>query len=233
MHRSRIIFAFSCLLCWTLVSSTGCKKSDDKAPPETKPTDVVPETPKTPQAPVDLPPLEGDIDEINATLEALADATLAQGAKPGDEGGLPPVKGEAGIACRDDAAKTEALAHIGFDVSTLKKEVGFRYINVCLGWRPFIKPVTEIYWMISAGSNDPETGLMAHRRCLRVRATEDGLVKDPIIDGACLEMHRASRARAEAATKAELEEAAKEAAKKGGGDKAAPKPEAKTPAPSK
>ncbi len=220
MLPSRIILSLACVLCWTLVSSTGCKKKEEKAPTETKRVKVVRKTPKTPKAPVDKPPLEGDRALIDATLEALADATLAQGAKEGDAGGLPPITGENGIACRDDAAKTAVLAHIGFDMSTLKKEVGFRFINVCVGWRPYIKPVTEFYWMISAGANDAETGLMAHRRCLRVRATESGLEKDPIIDGPCLEMHRVGRAAAEAATKADQEEAAAEAA---GGAKVAPK----------
>jgi hypothetical protein len=179
---------------------------------------------------VEQPPLEGDRALIDTTLEALADATLAQATKEGDAGGIPPIAGESGFSCGADPDVTSVLSHLGFDVSTLKKEVGFRFINVCLGWRPYIKPITEIYWMISAGATGAETGVMAHRRCLRVRATEGGLEKDPIIDGPCLELHRKSRAAAEAATKAEQEAAAANAGKEAGGSKAAPAP---APAPKK
>ena len=210
MLRSRILLSLSCFLCSSILVGSGCKKGEEgKAAPESKPAEVAPETP--PEA-AEEPPVKGDLALMDKMLEALGDATVSKG------GGLPPVKGQNGISCGDEAVVSAALAHIGFDAAPLKEGVGFRASDVCVGWRPYLQPPTEMYWMISAGSPNAENGLMPHRRCLRVRVAEGANTKDAIIDGPCLELHRKGRAAALAAEEKEK----KEAAAKGADDKAAP-----------
>lgn len=210
MLRSRILLTLSCFLCSSILVGSGCKKGEEKkAAPESKPAEVTPETP--PEV-VEEAPVKGDLALIDKTLEAIGDATVSKG------GGLPPVKGDHGISCGDEETVTAALAHVGFDPAPLKEGVGFRFADVCVGWRPYVEPRTEMYWMISAGSPNPENGLMPHRRCLRIRTAEGANTKDAIIDGPCLELHRKGRAAALAAEEEEKNAAAAE----GADDKAAP-----------
>jgi hypothetical protein len=167
-----------------------CKKGDKEkaAAPETK----VEEPAKTeePPAPVNTEPVVVDVKLIDATLDGLADATVTSASKEGEAGGLPKLKGELGIACGEDALVGTTLADIGFDVSALKAGKGFAFADVCLGWRPYIEPVTEMYWMISGGVPAKPGDVAPTRRCIRVRKAEAGFEKDAIMDGPCLAMHR-------------------------------------------
>lgn len=214
MLRPRILISYSLVLGLSALAVAGCKKGEKAEPkPEEKPAEV---TAVTPAETAEQPPLAGDLPLIDETLESLADATLVKARKEGEAGGLPLLEGEIGIACGRDEHVSNALAAIGFDPTPLKKEMGFRYINVCVGWRPYVKPYTEMFWMISAGAPLPETGVMPHRRCVRVYAAAGGYEKAEITDGLCLELHVQSRARAMAEGDAPEE-----------GDKAAPAPDMK------
>lgn len=123
---------------------------------------------------------------IDATLEKLGDATIASAASKG----LPQPQGELGIACGNEATVTGALQHISFADEPLKLGKGFLFRDVCIGWRPYITPVTEIYWMISAGAPAEGEEVMPVRRCLQVLKTDTGFAKAEIMDGPCLTMHR-------------------------------------------
>ena len=123
---------------------------------------------------------------IDAALEKLGDATVAGAAGAG----LPQAAGELGIACGNDKTLGDALKHIGLATEPLQSGKGFLFSDVCIGWRPYVTPVTEIYWMISAGAPAEGEEVMPVRRCLQVLKTEDGFAKAPIIDGPCLTMHR-------------------------------------------
>jgi hypothetical protein len=218
MLRPRILISYSLVLGLSALAATGCKKGEKAdTKQEAKPAEV---TEVTPTEVAEQPPLAGDLPLIDKTLVALADATLVKARKPAEAGGLPLLEGEIGIACGTDDHVTMALAAIGFDPTPLKKEMGFRFINVCVGWRPYVKPYNEMFWMISAGAPLPETGVMPHRRCVRVYATEGGFEKAEITDGLCLELHVKSRERAMAEGDAPEE-----------GDKAGPPPDMEDKAP--
>ncbi len=206
MDRPLLSLTLSCSLLLPLLAGSACKKGEEKkAAPEAKTTEPIKVAEAVPTS--EEGPVKADRALIDKSLEALADATLTQAGKEGDAGGLPPIKSDSGISCGVDPVLSEVLAHIGFDNKSLKAGAGFRFADVCIGWRPYIKPRTEMYYMISAGEESKETGLLEHRRCIRVRTAEGAFHKDAIMDGPCLELHR--KAWAAAAEDAKVEEAAK------------------------
>jgi hypothetical protein len=193
MDRSLTTLALSCTLLVPLLAGTACKKGEkDKPAPEAKPAETVKEPVKTPV--FEQGPVKADVALIDKSLQALADATLAVAAKPGDEGGLPSIKGENGISCGSDPEISAALAHVGFAPKGLQAGAGFRFDDVCVGWQPYVKPRLEIYWMISAGDESKQSGMLEHRRCIRVRSDKDTFSKDEIMDGPCLGVHRRDNA---------------------------------------
>ncbi len=196
MDRPLLSLALSSLL---FVPAVACKKGENEKPKaEAKPAEqVIPEETKPAPEP-EQGPVKADLALIDKSLNALADATLAKAGKDDAGKGLPPITGEIGLSCGSDGPVSDAVAHIGYDIASLKAGAGFRFADVCVGWRPYIKPRTEMFWMISAGEESKESGMLEHRRCIRVRVVDGALSKDAIIDGPCLEMHRRERAAAEA-----------------------------------
>lgn len=187
MFRVRNLFVLFPLVLLPALGLSSCKKGekDKAAAPQTE--EKVGEAAKLAVA---AQPVVVDVKLIDATLAALADATVAHASKEGEAGGLPALDGKTGIACGDDALLASSLAHVAFDASALKAGAGFRFEHVCVGWRPYVQPLTEMYWMISAGEPAGESGMMPTRRCIRVAAAKGAYSKEPIMDGPCLSMHR-------------------------------------------
>lgn len=139
-----------------------------------------------PATPEQATPVQPDVALIDATLQKLGDATIASAASKG----LPQALGNLGIACGNEAPLGAALQYVSFASDPLKLGKGFLFQDVCVGWRPYVAPVTEIFWMISAGAPAEGEELMPVRRCLQVLKTDSGFAKAEIIDGPCLTMHR-------------------------------------------
>lgn len=179
MLRAGLCVAVLCQLALGSCKSKEQDKDDEKAQREEK----APAKAAAEKATPEVPPVEPDLPRIDATLEELADATL--------KGKLPELEGEMGIACGEDELLVSSLAHIGFDAAPLKTGKGFLFRDVCVGWRPIIKPKTEMYWMISAGAPKEGEQVMPVRRCVRISRQEDAsLAKEAIVDGPCLSIHR-------------------------------------------
>ena len=166
----------------SLLTTVACKSAEDKsANTKSAGTQAAPAA-----APATVP---ADMKIIESTLALLADATI-KSAKSEDKPGLPEFSGEMGIACGSDAILGAVLARIGVEAKSLQTNKGFRFEDLCVGWRPYIRPATEMYWMISAGTPAEGESALPIRRCQRVLAGASGYSKDPPMDGPCLSIHR-------------------------------------------
>ena len=186
LHQS-LVFSLAAVVSVPL-AGYGCKSEKPKQEPKQEQAEEVKAEKK--EAPAPKTKVTPDVGLMDQAVNALADATLAASAKDGEAGGLPKFKGAMGIACGDDEQVATALKHIGMDAAPLKARKGFGFEDVCLGWRPYIKPRTEIFWMISGGEETGEEMVMAHRRCVRIYLKDDAYVKEEVVEGPCLSVHK-------------------------------------------